>query len=694
MLAGFGPLQDLGEEQGVAVLPFQVADYRQVELQQGVASNRAIAGHAAVQFRPHRLLPAAGDQRVEAGEQAVAVEPGHHRAPPAGQHGRDPQTAVEHAVVGRQIGDQAERLIGFELLDGARTARQDVSQRGGHRAIDARHAAGPRQIVDRHGQRSHPLAGRQRPQVGRGCRGDVLAIADHVEHQALDAQDRLQRPAPQVRGALQVPLRELEPTSPAALIGGLEKPRRLQVEDPLVVRGAPPRLGQRRLRAPVRIPGVVQGDHVQPRLGVVGMALRQLLQDAPHPDGAAERGPAQQIEQGTVRGRRLRIGGQAGHHQVDQHRRRVLGARAQQDRERLHRRGIEEVRADPRVDAGAGERFQHAGTRHRLVGPAGKHDRQLVEVVLGNRRIPHVAGLQFLRQQDGLRQDTEGAVAGHDAADHASERVDRQRALDRRSAGDQQQVDPRPDGVLRVDGVRQADQVPLDLRRGTGVDRLAQAGGGSRNRRGPGAERPPHRVRSRRPGTGGGAPELGHRAAQREVLRQQVDGAPQTVLVTGGEASHRLAEQPPGSERRAARHACKETCGTLPVTGVHGAQAAPYRIGVPPERVLGVEVLDAIPAAIDHQAIGHRPLGRGQRRPGGEALRVDRRGVAPLQTAQKADQVFFREVLDVDRRAMLHGAAPQRRGLLRRSLAVQLPRAFDAGMEEPQRRHRRRAVLA
>ena len=686
VLAGVGPIQNIGKATGPVVLAILVEDHRQVEPQQGVASARAAAAQTAVQLRAHLCPPAARKQCIEAGDEAVAIEPRHHRLPPVGQHRGDPQTPVEDTVIRGQIGYQIERLVGFEPPDGAGPERQDLAQRGRDLWIDVPDVTASLQIVDRHDQGSHLHARRQRPQVGRRRTGDVRSsLPDHVEQQALDPQARLQPAALQVRGALQVLLREREASSPATLIGGLEKPDGLQVENPLVVRGTPPRLCQRRLRAPVRIPGVVQRRHLQPRIGVLGVAFRQLRQDVAHPAAGPHGVAPQHIEQKSKCRGRLRIGGKACRHQVDHHHCRVLGAFAQQCRERLYRLGIEEMRADPRTDAGAGERLQHAGARNRLIGPAGERDRQHVKIVLGTDGIPRVAGCHFLRQHAGLRLEARQTVAGKDAAGHSTECGYGQRAVERRSGDDHQQLDPRPDGILRVDGLGKAVQMPFDLTLDAGVERLPKLGGRCRNRRSAGAERPPHRVRSRRPGAGGATPELGNRAAQRKVFRHQIDGTLQTVLVAGGEACHRLAEQPPWSKRRAARHAGKETRGALPVPGVHGVDATPYRRRVLPERVIHGEMLDSLPAAVDHQTVSQRPLGRWQRRPAGEVLGVYLQGFTAFQAAQKADQILLRQRFDGDRGAVLRGSGAHRCRLFRKALAVQLSRAFDTGAEQPQR---------
>ena len=114
-----------------------------------------------------------------------------------------------------------------------------------------------------------------------------------------------------------------------------------------------------------------------------------------------------------------------------------------------------------------------------------------------------------------------------------------------------------------------------------------------------------------------------------------------------------------------------------------------YRPRVAPQRVVGREALQRLPATVDHQPVRHDPLGRGQRRSAAEILGIHRHGLFPVQAAQITDQVGLGQVRNRNRRSMLHSAVAHGGRLLGHALVGQLARAFDAGAEQPQRQRSR-----
>ncbi len=520
---------------------------------------RAAAAQTAFQLIADGLSPAAGKQRVETGGQALAVEPRQHRPPPLGQNRSDPQTPVQESAVGRQVGHQLERCIRVELFDGTGRSGQNLPQRACHPRIDVLDVAILLQIMDRHGQCPEPCRRRQRLQMGGCCLFDTRAGRDQVQQQALDPQDRLQPRPPQVGGAHQILLGARETAALAALIGGLEKADRLQVEDAVVVGGAPERRAERLLGTPVGIARVVQARQLQPRLGGVGIARGQLVQDTAQPRFVSRRVPAQQIEQKVIAAGGLRVGLQAGQQQVDQHQVRVLGRAAEQGGDRLRRVGVEGAQVDSRRGTAARERFQHAGAGQRLIGGAGERHGQVVQVSHRGARIPDLVGVAVLEQQSGLRDDAFEMLFRDGPCSGVEESGYRHRALECRPRHDHQQVDPRRQRILGVDGIREADQVPFNLMRIAAQQRLAQLGCRRRGQRAVGAERLLDRGRTWPLAAARAALELGNRAAQRELLRQQVGGALQAAIVARGIAHHRFAECPPRGERRPPRDAFQQT---------------------------------------------------------------------------------------------------------------------------------------
>ena len=217
----------------------------------------------------------------------------------------------------------------------------------------------------------------------------------------------------------------------------------------------------------------------------------------------------------------------------------------------------------------------------------------------------------MLENQDGLRRDAVEAFFRYGLRGELEERGQRCGALEPRPRCDHQQVDPRREGIRGVDDIGEADQVALDLMLVAAVQRLAQPGGRGRDQRVIGAERLLDRGRTRPLAAAGAALELSHRPAERKLFRKQVDGTPQAAIVAAGKAGHRLAERAPGRERRPPRDAGQETCRALPVPAIHGLDAALHRRRVAPQRVVGREALQRLPAAVDHRPVRHYPCGRG-----------------------------------------------------------------------------------
>ena len=229
---------------------------------------------------------------------------------------------------------------------------------------------------------------------------------------------------------------------------------------------------------------------------------------------------------------------------------------------------------DSRRGTAARERFQHAGAGQLLIAGAGERHGQVVEVDHRGAGIPVLVGVELLEQQGGLREDAVEMLFRHGPCSDAEESGYRQGALECCPRRDHQQIYPRRLRILGVDGIGEADQVSFDLMLNAAAQRLAQLGGGSRDQRIVGAERLLDRGRTRPLAAARAALELGNRAAQRELLRQQARGAFEAAIVTGGEAHHRFAECPPRGERRTPRYSSQETCRALPVPAVHGIEAA------------------------------------------------------------------------------------------------------------------------
>ena len=350
---------------------------------------------------------------------------------------------------------------------------------------------------------------------------------------------------------------------------------------------------------------------------------------------------------------------------------------------------------DPGLGAATRERLQHAGACEILVGGARERHGQVVQIDRRGVGTPGVVGgvVGVLEQQVGLRHDDVEQLLRHGPFHDADECRYRQGGLHCCPRRDHQQVGPRRQRIVGVEGVGEIHQVPLDLLLDAVAERFAQPGGGRRDPFAIGAERLPDRGRACLPAAAGAAPELGNRAGQREFLRQQAGGALHAAVVAGGEAPHRLAEGPPRGERGPPRYASQETCRALPVAAVHRLEAAPYRPGVAPQRVDGREALQRVPATVDHQPVRHHPFRGRQRWPAGQVLAVCLHRFAAIEVAQIADQVRLRQISHRDRRPVLPGAVAHDGRLLGQALGGQLARACDAGAELPQGQVARGAVL-
>ena len=104
---------------------------------------------------------------------------------------------------------------------------------------------------------------------------------------------------PMSAARVQVPGRQCEPPLVPALIGGLEETDGLQIEEPIVVGGAPAGLLQRVLGLAVRVPRIVEGGQLQPGGRVVGKPVRHVLQRTLEPRLGGVLSP-QEIEQKEV----------------------------------------------------------------------------------------------------------------------------------------------------------------------------------------------------------------------------------------------------------------------------------------------------------------------------------------------------------------------------------------------------------
>ena len=337
------------------------------------------------------------------------------------------------------------------------------------------------------------------------------------------------------------------------------------------------------------------------------------------------------------------------------------------------------------------QRFQHAGPGEGLVFRSGKLRRQIGEDGDGGGGIPQ-GGRRLLHQQQNAGRDAVDPIGRRQTLRQPQDRARRQPDPDRRQPRDLQEVEPGPDGILGVEGVGQTFDRLRDLGRLPLAQSALQIVGQGRR------PRPLASQRRRRPGRAAAVREQaqarGGRADQGEVRRQALDGSTQSVLVARAETVHRLREQTPGGERRAPRHALQQARGPRPVAGVHGVEPRRDRGGVPPQRVAGVERLDAFPAAFDDQPVRERPLHprHGRRLP--QVVRVGRQGVRAVQVPDVPGPVRLGQ-----RRQGEGLPPPVRRGAHGgrfpvHALRGELPGAADGGAEGRQRQSGQAVVPA
>ena len=369
-------------------MALQVADDRQIQEKQRIAPGLVHTAQTAADLRTDRGMSAAVHQNVEDGQEAIPVHVAHERVPPGGQDRRDVKMLVDHEKIEGQGSEQIDDLAGIEPVADGRPARQERH----HRVLDLRpdvpDVAVLLQVVEQEDQCPELCGGSEALQVRFDDFGGVPGARHQFQQHSLHAQHHRELPPSQVFGALEIAGGELEAPALAALIGGSEESDGLQVQDTLVVRCAPPRLGQGLLGAAVRIAGIVKRGQLQPRVRIIGETGRHLLQDAADP-GLDVPASAQLIENEAVAFAIVRIGLEARQHQVNEQHPAVAGLSAQQPRERLHHPARQELRLDGLLpDSSQG--LQHACAGQRLVLGPGELDRKAVEKGGRRGRIPEI----------------------------------------------------------------------------------------------------------------------------------------------------------------------------------------------------------------------------------------------------------------------------------------------------------------
>ena len=105
------------EAPGAEVLSLQVADHRQIQEQQRVATRLRRTAQAAGELRADGGASAAVHQDVEDGRQPVPVQAAHEPVPPHGQNRRDLPIPTQDMQLERQGGKQLDHLGGVERVD-------------------------------------------------------------------------------------------------------------------------------------------------------------------------------------------------------------------------------------------------------------------------------------------------------------------------------------------------------------------------------------------------------------------------------------------------------------------------------------------------------------------------------------------------------------------------------------------------
>ena len=264
--------------------------------------------------------------------------------------------------------------------------------------------------------------------------------------------------------------------------------------------------------------------------------------------------------------------------------------------------------------------------------------------------------------------------------------LDAEPAAKRRQAGDLQQVDAGLEGRLGAESIREIGNQPFQGARAfvPAQEGFAELVTERLHRRPRRSESLSHPDRTALAFAGAKALPLGHRMGEGEVGGQQLQGAAQSLVVTGAEARHGLAEHAPRRERRASGHALQERGGPPPVARVHGVEASHDRLRVPPQGMVRIEGVEAAPTSPDHEQIRQHPFDPGRRRPGGQGIRVDRQRIGPVEAAEIEDQILVPRHLDGDGRPVPGGLRAHQGGLSIEAAPRQLPGALDAGAEAEQ----------
>ena len=675
-------LHDVGEAPGAAVGAVLVAEHRQIEEQQRIAPGLSDAAEAVFD-RVANLVPgAAVQQDVQGGRQALHVQAREERGPPVHEDRRDPPVAVEEVQRGGQRLEQPDDVLCAALAGEGRLAGQHEPQGGGHFRSDVPDVPVLLRVADQQAQRPQLRRRRQTLQAADGGRSRAGAAGHDLQQKPFRRQNEAGQLPSEVFGALQVPFRECEPAVLPALIGGLEETHRLQIQEPVVVGGTPAGLGQRAFGPAVRVLRVVEGGQLQPRRRIVGELLRHVPQDTldPRLGGGLS---AQQIEDEEVAVAVVGIGRETRGHQLDQGHPGDFQRPAEQDGHRLLHVVRQEL-GTHRAPARPRQRFQHAGAREGLIRRPGKLRRQLGEEHDRGNGIPQ-HGRHPLRQQQDAGPDAIDPIRRQQTALQLDGRGQGEGVPGRRQPHDLQQVDPRSDGVLGIEGVGQAfnrgpDRAHLPLAHGP-----LQIGGQGR--------RPPTLAGQlrRRPGHLVAAAAAGDevagvgRVGQGEIGRQALENAAQLVVVARAEADHRLGEQAPGGERRAPRHPLQQVRGPGPVAGVHGVETGHDRRGVPPQRVAGVEDAETVPEALDDETIRERSFHLEHGRRLAHVLRIGGQGVRAVQIPDVLDLVGFRQRRQREGRPMPLRCGAHGGRFRVHALRGKLPGALHGGAEGDQR---------
>ena len=335
--------------------------------------------------------------------------------------------------------------------------------------------------------------------------------------------------------------------------------------------------------------------------------------------------------------------------------------------------------------ADSGQGLQHAASGQGPVRGAGELHGQMTETGGGRGGIPEIP-FRLLAQQPDAGQHPGHPPGRQETPRQPLDRLHGEIASQRGQTGDPEQIDAGLEGLVGGEGIGQPGHQPFeDARALVPAKRQAQLAAERIGRRPARSQHPLHPDRSAFPFAGADASPLRDGAGEGEIGRQQVEGSAESLVVTGSEARHGLAEHAPGRERGAPGHASQAIRSPLPLSRVHGLDTVHDRSGVPAQRMVRIEDPEAVPVPLDHEPIRQGPFGPEDRGSSAQAVRVHRQRIGPVQVVEVSHQVLPRQGPNDDGGPVSIGPRAHGGGLLVQAAPRELPGALGAGTEEQER---------